>query len=396
MKEALTRNIALYYTMRALTLPFFWLPILYYYLTAIKGFSVYETTILLGLQEFLLIFLEVPTGVVADKLSRKLSIALGTLIIPLPFVFLPYVDSYMAVLGLFVIRAIGKALVSGADSALLYDTLLDLGRTQEYKKIKTKSVAWMMGVSAIAIFFGGWMGQYGLYQLALTLPFPLYLISFFAVLAMVEPECSKKAKIIQDNNYLKHVGRAIKLVTNNYQLLLFAIAFAFLEGLAVNMKWYYPAIFEHLGYGLGLVGTIMSALYVVKSFAYAIGGSLMLRDSLANTLFWLGTIVLAWLIGGVMTTSFVVLPALVIILLGSELAINSTEELIHDSLESSVRATAMSFVNLLSSIAATVMIWTWGGVIELASLPTSMISQGLIFIIILYVLWRNSKSRDAS
>ncbi|TXH00816.1 MAG: MFS transporter [Candidatus Moraniibacteriota bacterium] len=387
MNDRLARNIPLYYVMRALTLPFFWLPILYYYLTAIKGFSVAETTILLGLQEFLLIFLEVPTGVVADKVSRKFSIALGTLIIPLPFVFLPYITTYASALIIFFFRAVGKALVSGADSALLYDTLIDLDRTSEFKKIKTKSVAWMMGVSAAAIFFGGWMGQYGLYQLALSLPLPLYLISFAAILLMVEPESSKKSKEIQEVNYLKHVGKAIKIVVSHRGVLVIAIAFAFLEGLAVNMKWYYPAIFEHLGFGLGLIGTIMSALYLVKSFAYSIGSRLILNSSFKNTLFWVGVIAASWVMSSAYTNSLVTLPALVLILLGSELAVNSAEELIHDGLESGVRATAMSFVNLLSSVAATVMIGLWGVIIDIRSLQSSMFMQGAIFVVIAIMLY---------
>ena len=388
MNDRLSRNIPMYYVMRALTLPFFWLPILYYYLTAIKGFSVAETTILLGLQEFLLIFLEVPTGVVADKVSRKFSIALGTLIIPLPFVFLPYISTFTAALVIFFFRAVGKALVSGADSALLYDTLIDLDRTSEFKKIKTKSVAWMMGVSATAIFLGGWMGQYGMYQLALTLPLFLYLISFFAILLMIEPESSKKSKEIQEVNYLKHVGKAIKIVVSHRGVLILALAFAFLEGLAVNMKWYYPAIFEHLGFGLGLIGTIMSALYLVKSFAYSIGTKLMLKNSFTNTVFWMTGITLAWIMSGMFTNIGVTLPALVLILLGSELAVNSAEELIHDGLDSSVRATAMSFINLLSSLAATLMIWTWGLAIEARSLQVSMILQGAIFFCIVLLLWK--------
>ncbi len=162
MKKNLERNITLFYILRALTLPYFWLPILYYYLTAIKGFSVTETTILLGLQEFLLIFLEIPTGVVADKISRKFSVGLGIAITSLPLALLPWTDSYIAALIIFSTRAIGKALVSGADSSLLYDTLVDLNRTNEYKKIKTMSAAVVMAGATVCMLIGGWMGQSGL------------------------------------------------------------------------------------------------------------------------------------------------------------------------------------------------------------------------------------------
>jgi cytochrome bd-type quinol oxidase subunit 2 len=94
-------------------------------------------------------------------------------------------------------------------------------------------------------------------------------------------------------------------------------------------------------------------------------------------------------VSGAFTNVFTTLPALVLILLGSELAINSTEELIHTGLESSVRATAMSFVNLMSSVSATIMIGLWGVIIDIQSLPASMMVQGLIFAFITILLWQN-------
>src|SRR5690606_37017607 len=119
-----------------------------------------------------------------------------------------------------------------------------------------------------------------------------------------------------------------------------------------------------LGYGLGLIGTIMSLLYVVKTVVSATGSYLILPSALKNTIVWLMFITISWFISSIFLASVIVLPALIAILLGTELAINSCEELIHDRLESKVRATAMSFVNLLSSLSATLLLWTWGGILH--------------------------------
>lgn len=383
------RNIKLFYVLRALTLPYLWLPILYFYLTAIKGFSVSQTTILLGLQEFLLIFLEVPTGVIADKISRKFSVALGTAIISIPFAILPFVNSYKIVVILFFVKALGKALVSGADSALLYDTLVDLRRTDEYKKIKTQSAALTMGVTALCIFLGGLLGQSGLYNLTLIIPLPIQLFAAVIVGMMVEPDVSRKAQQIQESNYVKHIWGAVMLVVSNRALIITAIAFSILEGSAVNMKWYYPAIFEHLGFGLGLVGLVMSLLYAGKTLINAIGSKLIIANAFVNTTVWIGIITLAWLGLGTWLVWQVAVITLIIILLGLEVATNSTEELIHDQLKSSVRATAMSFVNLLSSVFATILIWEWGKAIQLGGVISASLLQGLGFLIVMIMLVAN-------
>lgn len=379
MKKGIERNIFLFYVTRAMSLPFFWLPILYFYLTQIKGFSVVETTFLLGLQEFFLIFLEVPTGVVADRISRKFSIMLGHAITSLPFVLFPFVDGIWVFTILFGIKAVGKALVSGADTALLYDTLVDLGRMSEYKRIKTLAGVWCMGIASVAIFSGGWMGEQQLYNLALWLPLPLQLVGALAAQLMIEPSTSKTAKLIQESNYLSHVTTSIKLVIANKYLVFLAILFAILEGTAVNMKWYYPALFEQLEYGLWLTGIVMTGLYAGKTIINWVGGKLIRDDAYENTLSWTGVIALAWGVIALQMTTITLIPGLILILLGLELSINSSEELIHELLESKSRATSMSFINLLSSVAATILIWSWGAGISFFNIYGSVIGQVLLF-----------------
>jgi MFS family permease len=379
MNAGIERNIPLFYVIRALALPFFWLPILYFYLTQVKGLSIIQTTFLLGLQEFLLIFLEVPTGVIADKVSRKFSVTLGYIITSLPFALLPLVNNYIYIIGLFAIKAVGKALVSGADTALLYDSLLDMGRTSEYKKIKTVAGVWTMGIATVAIFLGGWLGQANLYSITLWLPLPFQLIGAFAAYLMIEPEISKKAKAIQEQNYLRHVWSAAKIVLVQKNVLLFALIFAILEGTAVNMKWYYPAIFDQLKYGLLVSGIAMAGLYGGKTLINWVGTKLILKDPYKNTKLWILVIASAWLAIATIFQTIVVLPSLILILLGLELATNSVEELIHESLESKVRATAMSFVNLLSSIGATLLILYWGYLTGLGGASIAIWGQVGIF-----------------
>lgn len=373
------KNIRLFYVFRIFNLPFFWLPILYIYLTQVKGFSVVQTTFLLSLQELLMIFLEIPTGVVADKISRKFSVALGYVTGVFPFLFLPFVDSLEIVILLFVIKAIGKALVSGADTSLLYDTLSDGNRQKEYKKITTKANAWMMGVASLAMVAGGYLGERGLFNWTFYLPLPLQIMGALAAMMMHEPDISRKAKELQEQNYLKHVWEAARAVLKNRKILLYVLLFSIFEAVAVNMKWYYPAIFENLGFTLLVSGSVMSILYFGKALLGLLGTAFIRDDALENVRNWTRIVAFAWLCMSLFYVGPVVVLGLMIAGMGVELLCSSTQELLHDGMESKTRATSMSFINLLTSVMATLLLWSWGATISRGSVSLALWSQVAIF-----------------
>lgn len=80
-----------------------------------------------------LVILEVPTGVIADKIGRKKTLIISAFIASFGvLIYGSYPNVYIFLLGELIL-AIGIALKSGADRALLYDTLLELKKTKEAK-----------------------------------------------------------------------------------------------------------------------------------------------------------------------------------------------------------------------------------------------------------------------
>ncbi len=383
------RNIFLFYVFRILNLPFFWLPILYIYLTQVKGFSVVQTTFLLSLQELTMIFLEIPTGVVADKVSRKFSVALGYIVQALPLIFLPFIAGFYDVILLFVIKAMGRSLVSGADSSLLYDTLVDGGRQKDYKKIVTRANAWMMAVAAVAMLGGGYLGQMGYFNWSFYLPLPFQLVGAMAAISMYEPDVSRKAKELQEKNYLKHIWQASRSVMSNRKILIYVLLFSVFEATAINMKWYYPAMFEGMGFTLLATGGVMAILYFGKSLLGLLGTTFIHEDALENVTNWTKVVVIAWLVVALFQVWPIVVAGLMIVGMGVELLCSSTEELLHDSMNSQTRATSMSFVNLISSVVATLLLWGWGGAITLGGVSTGLWLQVGIFAVAAgAIVWR--------
>ncbi len=359
MDKRLKRNLILFYITRSLFIPFFWLAILYIYLTENKGLSPASTMFLLSLQEFLLIFLEVPTGVIADKISRRVSVALGYILTSLPFLIIPFTDSYLIFIAIFSIKAIGKALTSGADNSLLYDLLADYDSTSLYKKILNKSKSLMMLVTAICIFIGGFLAEINI-ELTLILPFPLMLIGAISVILMDEPETSRKAKEIQQQNYFNHTSEAFRNILGNRQLLTLALIWSIVMGLIVNLKWIYTPIFQALELNLVIIGGLTTGLYLLRSVLAFISVRLMQIDNLKSLPLYSIILSISFIFPILIYNPIIVILTLISITLFSETLMAISEEEIQLKIESKNRSTAMSGINLISSVVATIMLNGFG------------------------------------
>jgi MFS family permease len=66
---------------------------------------------------------EIPTGYIADIWSRKASIMLGTFIVGCGFSLIPFATTYGTLVTYEIIIALGGSFISGADIAIVYDSL---------------------------------------------------------------------------------------------------------------------------------------------------------------------------------------------------------------------------------------------------------------------------------
>ncbi len=381
MKQLLqNRNILLFLFAKTFWIPFFWLPILYLYLTEYKDLSPLQATFLLGLQEFALIFLEIPTGVLADKISRRYSVAIGYILNSLPFVFLPFVEGYGIILLLFLIKSVGKAFISGADSSLIYDTLADIGKTEEFKRIASLGRSLFTGFMALCIFIGGLLTPQFIHA-TLILPFPFMLAGAIAILFMKEPETTKKGMQLQQENYLKHTSESFAFVLKRTELYIPIVLFVLSDALAVNMKWFYTPILSEAGFNITFIAGFMAFLYIIKSVLAGIVTLLSKWNTVLLTRIANFTLAFAFLLLAIVANQFFSLFFLFIALIGSELLDTVAEQNVHDRLEGKTRATAMSIINLLGSVGATIMIAGWGAFLQYTSVAWAVAFIGILFFI---------------
>jgi MFS family permease len=138
---------------QALTMFILWVPIWVVFLQR-KGLSLTQIGLLEAFAWLLTAMLEVPTGVIADRWGRKASIATGTFLYAVAmFLILTDALSPTFLLG-YALWNGSLAFVSGADSALLYDSLKADGHEAEAAKYVGRSSAIQLGSQGIAALAG--------------------------------------------------------------------------------------------------------------------------------------------------------------------------------------------------------------------------------------------------
>jgi MFS family permease len=179
----------------AVTLPFFmdW-----------GGLSFTQMMALQSWFSFWLFALEVPTGAVADFLSRKLSILLGALVITGGALVYGSIPNFYIFLGGEFLFALGFALLSGASEAWLYDTLVEQDQEARAKKLIGTAHSFHLVGMLVAAPIGGWAAQ------VMGLNFPMLMMAGSSFLAFLLGLTLEEPKVVSSESESKRYVEVIK------------------------------------------------------------------------------------------------------------------------------------------------------------------------------------------
>ena len=110
-------------------------PIWVLYLRDERGLSLAQITLLEVPLFLLIVLMEVPSGAIADRFGRKVSLMLGSAILALALFVYGIATSYPLLLVSNVAWGLAFTFRSGADTALLYDSLKLAGRDGDFPRI---------------------------------------------------------------------------------------------------------------------------------------------------------------------------------------------------------------------------------------------------------------------
>jgi MFS family permease len=209
-RSALKRNIRLAYVKSFLTSLLFFLPIWYAFETQ---FAPPETlAIIYAVTHLVTVFLELPTGALADLLGRRITVFLGLVIQGAAWIWVSGAKSAADLWIGYAASEVGATLISGADTALNYDTLKELGMEKTYGAFAGKThMIYRIGIIG-ATLAGGY-----LFGITKGLPYAAVGVTLFAAavatLLFVEPHIDSEKFTLK--NYVAQTKLGMREIFKN-------------------------------------------------------------------------------------------------------------------------------------------------------------------------------------
>ena len=362
------------------------------------GLSFSEIFIIQGVYNGAAFLMEIPSGYIGDRLTRKTSLVLGTFLAGSGFLTYYFTGQFEFFILAAILMGVGTSFISGSDSALLYDTLMDLEREGDYLKFEGKASAFGNFAESIAAIVGGFIAIYFSIEANLLVQGCLLLFSCLLVISCKEPSQAQKHERI---SFWKALSFLFTEMTKNKrfgQIMLFS---SFMGVNSLCMAWLVQPYMElHLGW------SISEAIPLSEFFT--VTWKEMTTNGMAWILLWsvLNSIVGVFAISsnkiysklGKLTVYLIALGLLVpyvtlnfhtpIILIVSFFIFYAARGLvtplfrkwINESVESNVRATALSVRAFLFRILfAFVSFALLGPLMDLYSIETTFLVMGGIF-----------------
>lgn len=214
--------------------------------------------------------LEVPTGVVADKIGRKHSLTLGAIFLAVATMLYGSIPVFTNFLLAEFLFAIGDALNSGADQALLYDTLKAQNREDEGKKVLGYADALMLAGMAVAALVGSVIAaKLGLNMPQILTAIPM-LIAGVIAWSIPEPRIHTEQ---ESKRYIDIFKEGLHLLRRHPVVRALALDSTFVAAAAYFVVWFYQPYMESLHipviyFGIAQAGMLMIEMLVSANFTH--------------------------------------------------------------------------------------------------------------------------------
>lgn len=314
----------------------FFLPVIALYFEE-SLFTITNVALIYAIEAFAIVLFEVPSGAVADLFGRKKSIVLGNVVVLIGLIFLSIGGSMLMFIVYAILSAFGRSLVSGADSAVIYDSLQEVGRESEYEKtIGTYYAMWTVGATFSSLI-GGHLAVYSL-QYPVLLTFVPLLITTGIVLFLREPSYKKE----EHRNIFLLMRDTVQFALSKRNFVIILVAAFFIIGFGENLFMLGALFLEAKEIPIELIGYTVAAITALIAVGEFYGSEISKKFGRKRTMIFIGLFGALLFIGATFATPYLaaVLLTLPALLFGFRHTIISG--MLNEGVDSAKRATMVS------------------------------------------------------
>ena len=379
-----------YYAFEATRRASFSVPIFVLFYTS-RGLSLAQVGLLEALWTVVVLVFEAPTGYLGDRIGRRWSLVIGTLLSATGAVAFVFAHSFPVFAGIALLRGIAHTFKSGAQEAWLYDTLQRQSDEDQFAHHAGHAGALATVSHGGAALVGG-----ALYSVDPTLPWLLEGVvvgsGALVVLSIRHPQAGSR----EVHSERLSVSRAIALARDTLwtrDLGVFTVYTALLFGLLNTLSIYVqPVSTEVLGIDPARLGFVYAGLAAVSAGVTSRAGWFDARVGARNW-YVITPPAVALSLVAVSVAPLLTLPVFVLARSVGSASRPLFAQYFNDRTESDGRATLLSVSSTVRSLATAPLNVLGGALAGIVSLPTAMSLLGTVLFagsVLALVTWRES------
>lgn len=359
-----------------------------------QGLSLQQIMILQACYSLSLGITEIPSGYAADTLGRRKTLILGCILAFVGFSIFSISYDFWWFLIAQIFLGLGNSFISGADTALLYDSLLEVNEEDRFLKYEGRSVSIGNFAEAGAGILGGFLA-------ALSFRYPAYAQVVVAVItipfamALVEPKTQTK-RLERSWQSILYV---VKFSLKESKILRTYIIYSAIMGIGtLMMAWLAQPFLKDIGIGMKNYGVIWALLNVLVGTIAFLAYKIDRKLSPINSMLMIGvTSVLGYVLIA-QNMNYWGLAVLFIFYANRGYATPLLRNYINRHTESNIRATVMSIRSFIIRTSFAVIAPFIGWVADHQGLSSAMMAMSMIIAVVggLCMIWfyRNQKQTE--
>ena len=343
-----------------------------------NGMGMHEIFILKSIYSVAIVAMEIPSGWMADVWGRKKTLLLGSILGSAGFLIYSFSYGFLAFAIAEIILGVGHSFVSGADSALLFDSLKAEGKSNTYVKQEGRITSTGNFAEAIAGITGGFLATISL-RTPFYFQFVVASIAIPAAFTLIEPKIHSTEHI----HSVKKLASNIKnTILSNQNLRISTLLSAFTGTATLTFAWLVQPYFKAIGLSVELFGIFWTALNLT------VGVSSMFAHSVEK---WLGKkftllfLIIMLSLGYFFTGMYITLWGLIFLFffyLVRGIATPVLKNYINQYTESEVRATMLSVRNFVIRITFAIIGPLLGFITDNVNLNSAFLLAGGIYFVV--------------
>jgi len=223
---------------------------------------------------------EIPFGYYSDKYGRSSCLRVGAMASLLSVIFYAIGQNYLLLLIGAIFEGINYASFSGNNDALLFETLQESKRKNEYHHEYGKMNSWLELSGFVGIFIGSLMATRSSLSLLFSLSILPRLMATVVSFGLVDPKV-KKEKI---KSVVHHFRDSWSMYKNNIKVKWLSITD--IIGYVGGVTWNFQSAFYNLFLPIWATSMVMSVNFLTSFISFRLSGKLIRKYEAMKVLFY--------------------------------------------------------------------------------------------------------------